>query len=1133
MSAIVPDNEAERLEKLRGYRILDTPTEREFDELADAAARVCETPIALVSFLDADRQWFKARAGLETRETPRELSFCAYAILQDDLFTVPDAQSDERFAANALVTGEPRIRFYAGAPLIAPDGQKLGTLCVIDHLPRDLTPAQRETLRTLSRQVVAQLELRRTKFELGDTIAAAQTALRTSEEFKTRLIEGSQDCIKVLDLDGGLLSMNAGGMKALEICDLSLVLGSSWIDFWQDGDRELARAAVEAARKGGTGRFVGFFPTVQTRKPMWFDVLVTVILDPHGNPERLLAVSRDVTEKKQAEIRFRAIAEGTASATGDEFFQALVRHFASALQVRYAFIAQCGENHRARTRAFWKGDAYGEDFEYDVMDAPCRAVLEGRTVFHDRDLQRLYPRDTGLVALAAESYLGIPLRDSSGQVVGHLAALDDKPMDEATRAEWVVNVFAARAAAELERLKTEERERTLLEINNAIISNLTRENLFAAVSQSLRKVIPFHHFAIFLHDPTRNLLTLAAVETSMPSTRFNIGLEVAVDESHVGPAIQNQHCFLRPDLEREREYLIEQLLFADGLRSLVLVPLVAHGTRIGTLNVASTTTHQYSARDAAYLQEVAGQMAMAIENMRAYENLQRLSLELGTLVDVNRAIGRHLHRDELFGALADCLQRVLPTERFGIEMPIEGGKLQAHLLGPLGATAGRTRVEVLPAAGTACYWVEQNRRSCIVALRHDLRQRFPVTFRVMERENMQSLCALPLEIGGRCRGVLFFMAAEPGAYSRVRSAFLEQITRAVAVALDDCLAHEEVRRLRDRLAAENAYLQEEIRTEHNFDEIVGSSPALLQVLRDVDQVAATESTVLITGETGTGKELIARAIHDRSPRKNHPLVKVNCGAISAGLVESELFGHVKGAFTGALANRDGRFKLADGGTLFLDEVGELPPDTQVKFLRVLQEHEFEPIGSTQTIKVNVRIIAATNRDLSVALREGKFRGDLFYRLNVFPIHSPALREREGDVPLLVTFFLQKFAKQLGKPVKQVSEETMRRLTSYAWPGNIRELQNVIERAVILSRGHALTLAPDFGPAHMPAPVAAPVESADWNASASALETRWPEPESSGLDGRLEEVERLHIESVLTRTGWVIEGDRGAARILRL
>jgi formate hydrogenlyase transcriptional activator len=333
-----------------------------------------------------------------------------------------------------------------------------------------------------------------------------------------------------------------------------------------------------------------------------------------------------------------------------------------------------------------------------------------------------------------------------------------------------------------------------------------------------------------------------------------------------------------------------------------------------------------------------------------------------------------------------------------------------------------------------------------------------------------------------------------------------------------------------RLEAQNTYLQEEIRSEYNFGEIVGNDPKLRETLRLVEQLAASDSTVLILGETGTGKELIARALHDRSPRKNRALVKVNCGAISAGLVESELFGHVKGAFTGAISNRDGRFKLADGGTIFLDEVGELPLDTQVKLLRVLQEQEFEPIGSSRTLKVNVRVVAATNRDLEQQVREGKFRADLFYRLNVVPLRVPALRERMSDLPLLVTFFVQKCAAKLGKHIKSVSDEAMRQLTGYTWPGNVRELQNVIERAVILSPGNTLVLAE-----RLRAPTPTPGSGQPQVAQPQNRNVESPVPSSDANkdSGSLEAVERRHIESVLQRTNWMIEGERGAAKMLNL
>jgi len=511
------------------------------------------------------------------------------------------------------------------------------------------------------------------------------------------------------------------------------------------------------------------------------------------------------------------------------------------------------------------------------------------------------------------------------------------------------------------------------------------------------------------------------------------------------------------------------------------------------------------------------QVGLGATSVPNYEELQRLVEEREALLNINRAIGRHLNRDELFGALASCLQAVMPAERFGIELPIEGGQLRGHILSPRPGQAQPTQTTVLPARGTACDWVLQNRDWVVVATREELRERFPVTFKVMQEQNMQSLCALALVTGGRSRGALFFMSSAAGAYRNASQSLLEQVAEAVAVALDDCLAHEEVRRLRDQLAAENVYLQEEIQSEHNFEEIVGNCPALLATLNQAEQVARTDSTVLILGETGTGKEIVARAIHNRSARKDRALVKVNCGAISAGLVESELFGHVKGAFTGALANRDGRFKLADGGTLFLDEVSELPSDTQVKLLRVLQEQEFEPIGSSVTVKVDVRIIAATNRDLEARVREGKFRADLFYRLNVFPIIVPPLRQRGSDISLLAIFLMEKFARKLGKEVNGISEETMRRLINYAWPGNIRELQNVIERAVILSSGPTLTL--DREQLLVPLAAAAP---SDPSSSASSTES-----------ASLSDVERCHIQSILEQTGWVIEGARGAARILSL
>ncbi len=703
-------------------------------------------------------------------------------------------------------------------------------------------------------------ELSNTKAELARVAreqALAAESLRASEELKSRLIACSRDCIKILDLEGRLLFMNEGGMQVLEICDISPFLNGCWVEFWEGADREAAQAAVRAAQDGGIGRFVGYFETRTSRQPRWWDVVVSPIYDASGKPERLLALSRDVTEHKKNEIAlceaihfnreiiegaaegiivydselryqlfnpfierltgkrsqevlgrvatevfprlgpsgietalkralqgevvqvadalvpkhsadgrdlwesctfaphcnaqgkvigviglvrdvterhlaeetFRSIVVGTASATGNDFFPSLVRHLATALRVRYAFITDCDDQKRAKALAFWNGDQFGEKFEFD---------------HYKEGLQSLFPLDKGLADWEAESYLGVPMLDREGRVIGHIAILDDKPMDRDPRAIDLVKIFAARAAAELKRQRAE-------------------------------------------------------------------------------------------------------------------------------------------------------------------------------------------------------------------------AELQSAL--------------------------------------------------------------------------------------------------------------QQVQTLQKKLEAENVYLQEEISKEHNFEEIVGNSRAIVEVLDRVETVAPTDSTVLITGETGCGKELIARAIHSHGSRKHRPLVKLNCGAIPTGLVESELFGHMKGAFTGALERRTGRFELADGGTLFLDEVSELPPDTQVKLLRVLQEHEFEPL-------------------------------------------------------VLTAFFVERFARQFGKQITGIAQDTMDLLTRYDWPGNIRELQNVVERAVVLSRGPILKLGADLLPAG-----SGGMASTD-EVAGLGLDNHQSH-DVIGDPSSLEQVERRHIQSVLQKTDWVIEGERGAAKILDL
>jgi PAS domain S-box-containing protein len=767
-------------------------------------------------------------------------------------------------------------------------------------------------------------ELRWAKEELARLASQqgeAAESLRAAEEFKTRLVACSRDCIKVLDLEGRLLFMNEGGMQVLEICDIGPFLHNSWIDFWEGEDRDAARNAVQTARNGGIGRFVGYFEPRVSRQPRWWDVVVSPVHGASGAPERLLAVSRDVTHHKKdesalrealqvnqeiiqgaaegiilydralryqlfnpfmerltgmrsdqvlgrvatevfprlgpsgieaglkhalegeivhlddvlvpkhssdardvwesctfaphrdaegrivgviglvhdvterhfAEETFRTIVEGTASATGADFFPVLVRSLAGALRAHYAYATACDDGIHAKGLAFWDGEKFGPYWEFDVTGTPCMKVVRGEVCHYSHALQEQFPHEEFLKQIDAHSYLGVPMLDVNQRVVGHIAILHDQPMPLSQKSIDLVKIFAARAAAELIRKQAET---------------------------------------------------------------------------------------------------------------------------------------------------------------------------------------------ELHAAL------------------------------------------------------------------------------------------------------------------------------------------EQVRSLQKKLEAENVYLREEITKEHNFEEIVGSSKAIVEALDRVATVAPTDSTVLILGETGCGKELIARAIHSHGSRKNRPLVKVNCGAIPTGLVESELFGHMKGAFTGALERRTGRFELADGGTLFLDEVSELPLETQVKLLRVLQEHEFEPLGSSRTLRVNVRIIAASNRDLEKAIQEGRFRADLYYRLNVLPITVPPLRERRSDIPLLTAFFVERFARQFGKQISGVAQDTMDLLSRYDWPGNIRELQNVIERAVVLSKGPVLRLGSDL----LPARNAAPTEEVVSLSNAHSVDS---------VHSTLEQVEKRHIINILEQTSWVIEGDRGAAKILDL
>ncbi len=677
-----------------------------------------------------------------------------------------------------------------------------------------------------------------------------------------------------------------------------------------------------------------------------------------------------------------------------------------------------------------------------------------------------------------------------------------------------------------------ERYRTLLEINNAIISNLTPEPLFHAIAQALRRVFPIGRSAIFLHDPEKDVLRLFMLESSLPSRYFHVGLEMPLGESHVGSVFQRQRPLLRRNLETERQYPMEDRAYEDGVRSYIIVPLVARGQAIGTLAVASMTPNQYSESDAAFLQEAANQVALAVENMKAYERveqeatLRRQSEEMLRSITEGTAAVTGV---DFFPSLVRHMAAALQVRFAFVTESVDWANTRVRSLGFWKGEGFGDSFEY-DVAGTPC---EEVLKGKVASYPRDVQRSFPRDRDLVEL-GAEGYLGIPIfDASGRVIGHLAILHDRPMEQDERREATLKIFAARAGAELQRQRAEEalrkalaEVEQLKNRLQAENVYLQEEIRGEHNFIELVGSSPTLLTLLRKVEQVAPTDSTVLLLGETGTGKELIARAIHSRSTRRDRPLVKVDCSAISAGLVESELFGHVKGAFTGAIERRTGRFEVADGGTIFLDEVGELPLETQAKLLRVLQEQAFEPVGSNRTVRVDVRVIAATNRDLEETVRAGRFRSDLYYRLNVFPLEIPPLRERRSDIPQLVMFFLSRFAKRYGKKADAVTRETMDRLVNYPWPGNVRELQNLIERAVVLSEGPVLELDRDLRSA--PAGTMAAVE-----AVGSPRQTAAPVVPAPSKLPTLEEIERNHILATLQESGGVIEGPKGAAKILNL
>jgi formate hydrogenlyase transcriptional activator len=650
---------------------------------------------------------------------------------------------------------------------------------------------------------------------------------------------------------------------------------------------------------------------------------------------------------------------------------------------------------------------------------------------------------------------------------------------------------------------------SLLEVSQAILLHRDLGGLFRDLSARLRAIVPFDFLNLVLYDAANNTMRLHILESATQIAPDVPEMEFPREDSPSGWVYQHQEPLVISNVHEETRWpRVMDLLQRNQIISSCWLPLTTAQHRLGAL-MFGFGAGSLAGSQLDLMRQISAQVAVAVDNTLNFENAEKYQRQLArerdrlqVLLEITNVLVSELDIRELFPSITACLRRVMPSEYSSLALLAEDGKeLRNYALVfegnpgiiPQGAHA---TLDATP-AGRA---VET--RGPVVMDAHDLAKfNSPLAQRLLEG-GLKSLCCIPLITRNRVLGTLNIGSTKENAFLPPDVDFLSQVARQAAIAIDNATAFQQIAELKDQLAEEKLYLQDEIRTEQNFGEIIGDEPAFRRVLDQVATVAPTDASVMILGETGTGKELIARAIHDLSGRRERTFVKLNCAAIPTGLLESELFGHEKGAFTGAIAQKVGRFELAHKGTLFLDEVGDIPLELQPKLLRALQEHEFERLGSVRTIKVDVRLVSATNRDLPQMIAAREFRSDLFYRLSVFPLSLPPLRERTADIPKLVRYFTQKFARRMNRRIETIPSAAMEALASYAWPGNVRELENLIERAVILTRGSALEI-----------PLAE-LRAAGASEGAPPL--------------TLEDAERDHIRRVLEQSNGVVGGANGAA-----
>lgn len=649
-------------------------------------------------------------------------------------------------------------------------------------------------------------------------------------------------------------------------------------------------------------------------------------------------------------------------------------------------------------------------------------------------------------------------------------------------------------------LEESRRYDALLEIADLMVLHLGLPDLLVALSERLHKVTLFELAHFSLHDSKNNVMRVHMWEgrdlKALPAI-FD------VDESVGGWVWKNQKPVVMSDVDMDSRFgTVRRELKQRNIRSYCVLPLTTAQTRFGGLGLGTSRPNAYEEADLRLLSRVAKLVALALESSFNRETLQREKAGLQTLLEVHTTLTSSLDLHRLFPLISSALRRVVRHDYVSLAVRDRSSKsLRLYSLDHNSHELTQSETTRSCPAYRAF-----DERTIKTFRRKDATEDHNELAMLMAEQGIKVLCCVPLLTASGALGTLNVGIGSDEGFDDTDIAILKQVASQLAVALDNAQAYREIQELKDKLAKEKLYLEDEIRSELNFEEIVGESATLRRVLAQAKTVAPSGATTLILGETGTGKELLARAIHRMSTRKDNSFIKLNCAAIPTGLLESELFGHERGAFTGAINQKVGRLELADKGTLFLDEIGDIPLELQPKLLRVLQDQEFERLGGTRTIRVDVRLIAATNRDLIKSVADHEFRSDLYYRLNVFPIVMPPLRERGSDVLQLVRYFVQKLARRMDKKIETIPTETMRAFTEWSWPGNVRELENFIERCVILTEGTVLR-----------APLA---------------ELRAIEPQAES-EGTLIEMERRHIIRTLKETHGVIAGERGAAARLGL